>query len=134
MISLIDHHDSAGHVDGVTLFWENLLLVTITYNFLTCCFFLGLPGFPSGPWTYLEFLTEIVMLVDFMIRFGLRRMLPSQKRTLLLLHDKADDRPTSLLGFLLSSLPSSIVLFATVVDRSAIWLAIVRILKLYRTK
>ena len=77
MITLIDHHDSANQVEFVTLFWENLLLVTIVYNFVSCCYFLGLPGFPEGPWAYLEFISEVVMLVDLTIRCGVRRFLPA---------------------------------------------------------
>jgi hypothetical protein len=31
----------------VAVVWENVLMISIVYNFVTCCYFLGLPGFPS---------------------------------------------------------------------------------------
>ena len=49
--------------------WENVLMISIVYNFATTCFFLGLPGFPSSVWLYLEVLTEVAMVVDILIRY-----------------------------------------------------------------
>lgn len=71
------------------ILWENVLLVSIIYNCVTFCYYLGLPGFPSdGGWLYLEFIVEIIMLIDLFIRYILRRHLVNQKKTLNLLHSK----------------------------------------------
>lgn len=57
------------------ILWENILLVSIIYNIITICYFIGLPGFPEGLWLYLEFIVEIVMIIDLLIRYGLRQFL-----------------------------------------------------------
>jgi hypothetical protein len=82
--------DKDGDVDRVMILWENVLLVSIVYNCMTICFFLGLPGFPTDAWLYLEFLTEIFMVIDIFIRYVLRRYLVNQRKTLNLLHRKSD--------------------------------------------
>lgn len=61
----------------MVVIWENWLFICITYNFFTACYFFGLPGFPDGAWTYLEFLSEITMLVDLPLRYLVRRLLIS---------------------------------------------------------
>jgi hypothetical protein len=53
--------------------WETWLFMCITYNFFTACYFFGMPGFPTDAWIYLEFLSEISMIVDLFIRYFVRR-------------------------------------------------------------
>ncbi len=49
--------------------WENILMIMIVYNFVTFCYFFAVPDFPSSVWLYFEFLSEILMIVDLLIRF-----------------------------------------------------------------
>jgi hypothetical protein len=43
------------------------------YNFFTVFYFLGVEGFPSGAWMGCEVLSEVIMIVDVVIRLMLRR-------------------------------------------------------------
>jgi hypothetical protein len=98
--------------EKLTNFWENVLFIVITYNFITFCFFVGIPGFPSQWWIYLEFLGETIMIVDNFIRIVLRRLLLGHRRTLNLLHQSSDDKLVNSLLFIVSSMPSSLLSFA----------------------
>lgn len=77
LANMIDQEGTSSRVTKVTIIWENVLIFTITYNIVTSTYFLGLPGFPSEAWTYLEFLTEIAMIIDIFISYGLRSLLTS---------------------------------------------------------
>ena len=104
-------HDSG--IDKVMILWENWLIICIIYNFVTFSLFLGLPGFPSQVWTYLEFLSEVTLMIDVFIRYVLRRFLKNQKKTLNLLHEKTDDQPFNVTLYMASSLPTSIILYSS---------------------
>lgn len=132
--------ESMGDIDGginqVMILWENVLHASIIYNCVTFCYFLGLPGFPSDAWLYLEFIVEILMIIDIFIRYVLRRFLVNQRKTLNLLHSKHDDLPFQMTMFILSSFPTSIIIYPSIEDevQYKIWLALIRGIKLYRIK
>ena len=43
-------------------------MLAIMYNCITAGFFFGIPGFPESVWLYLEFLAEIIFLIDIGMR------------------------------------------------------------------
>ena len=34
------------------------------YNFVTVFFFIGVPGFPMSSWIYIEFVVEVLLIID----------------------------------------------------------------------
>lgn len=110
--------------------WEHSLFAMIVYNYITVAYFFGQPGFPSGAWLYIEYLTEMMAVVDLFIRYCLIR----EKHVLL--HTKFDNTCLGKCLILLSSLPTSIVLNRVLSPniKSELWVAIVRWHKLYRMK
>jgi hypothetical protein len=90
------------------------LFVSIIYNYVTFCYFLGLPGFPENIWIYIEFIVEIIMIIDLLIRLILRKMIKiGNRKKFNLLHEKNDDSLLSKVFFIISSIPTSIIFFAT---------------------
>ena len=59
----------ADQYGSVSVIWENMLMVILIYNFIAFCYFFAMPVFPFSVWLYLEFLTEILMVLDVLIRF-----------------------------------------------------------------
>jgi hypothetical protein len=127
----------------MAIVWENVLMITIVYNFVTSCYFLGLPGFPTSFWIYLEFLTEVAMVVDILIRYCLLKVVIKNSlkkngpwRQINMLKNKQDEEPLSMILTIASSVPTSIILYssANVTLHSSIWLALIRVVKLYRLK
>jgi|LauGreDrversion4_2_1035121.scaffolds.fasta_scaffold34056_1 hypothetical protein len=124
----------------VALIWENLLMLILVYNFVTFCYFFAMPGFPFSVWLYLEFLTEIFMVLDIIIRFIILRAIYNNDhkkgpfRHLNMLRNKADERPAKMSLMIISSLPTSIALYASLpsVYHPEMWVALIRGLKLYR--
>ena len=108
--SLIEFDPST---ENVTIFWENILFISIIYNYVTFCYFLGLPGFPENIWIYIEFIVEIIMIIDLLMRLLLRKMIKiGNKKRFNLLHEKNDDSLLSKVFFIISSIPTSIIFFA----------------------
>ena len=52
----------------MSIIWSNILMLAIMYNCITAGFFFGIPGFPESVWLYLEFLAEIIFLIDIGMR------------------------------------------------------------------
>ena len=58
-----------------------------TYIFFTCCFYLGIEGFPQGPWLVIEVVFELIIVADTIIRLVVRLMCPKIWRNMALLHE-----------------------------------------------
>jgi hypothetical protein len=130
----------ADQFGSVSIIWENMLMMILIYNFVTFCYFFSMPSFPFSVWLYLEFLTEILMVLDVIIRFIVLRAIFSNDhkkgpfRHLNMLRNKADEKKVKMSLMILSSLPTSIVLYSALPSRlhPEMWVALVRGLKLYR--
>jgi hypothetical protein len=118
-------------------------MFSIVYNFVTTCYFLGLPGFPFSYWTYLEYLTEVAMILDILIRFCLLKYVVKNNhkkngpwRQINMLKNKSDEKKLNVVLMVISSLPTSIIMFSAVPKemQASIWLAVIRVLKVYRLK
>ena len=115
-------------------------MIILVYNFVTFCYFFALPGFPFSVWLYLEYLSEIFMVLDVVVRFVILRAVFKNDckkgpfRHLNMIRNKADEKPLKMTIMILASLPSSIILYASLPShfRPAMWVAIIRGLKLYR--
>jgi uncharacterized membrane protein len=66
-------------------YWSTIILISTTYNFLTCWYFLGLAGFPNGAWLIMEILIEIVLFFDFFLRIYIRSQMPNTWKTMWLM-------------------------------------------------
>jgi hypothetical protein len=103
-------------------------------------YFFAMPSFPFSVWLYLEFLTEILMVLDVIIRFIVLRAIFSNDhkkgpfRHLNMLRNKADEKIVKMSLMIISSLPTSIILYSALPSRlhQEMWVALVRGLKLYR--
>jgi hypothetical protein len=104
-----------------------LIFIVNIYNFFTALFFIGIAGFPFGIWLLLEIGFEVVLVIDFVMRFGLRKRDVWVKNWFL--HSS-----TSMWFLMLSSIPvSTIIMFnGEDLDLSASWIAWLRILKFAR--
>ena len=49
-----------------------IILISTTYNFINCWYFLGLAGFPNGAWLIMEILIEIILFFDFLLRIYIK--------------------------------------------------------------
>jgi hypothetical protein len=114
---LVSPEDEYG---STTIIWENLLMIILMYNFVTFCYFFAVPGFPFSVWLYLEFLTEILLVLDILIRFVILRLVFNNDhkkgpfRNLNMVRNKADERPLKMGLMIISSLPTSIILYKAV--------------------
>jgi hypothetical protein len=70
--------------------WAKIRLVATTYNFVTVWYYLGMAGFPDGPWLFAEILVELIMVFDFLTVTLLRERMPNQWRTMWLLQGKSE--------------------------------------------
>ena len=113
------------------------MLLTYRYNYLTCFWLIGFPGFPTGMWFYCEALAEVICLIDFAVRLCFPRFFKLSWQIMYLLHDKDDN------GFIyytikrgISSIPTSLILAAAMHSKPAMlksfWVACIRLLKLLR--
>ena len=117
-----------------------MLMVILIYNFVTFCYFFAMTSFPFSVWVYLEFLTEILMVLDVIIRFVVLRAIFSHDhkkgpfRHLNMLRNKADEKKLKMSLMILSSMPTSIILYSSLPSRfhPEMWVASIRGLKLYR--
>jgi hypothetical protein len=130
----------ADQYGSVSIIWENMLMVILIYNFIAFCYFFAMPVFPFSVWLYLEFLTEILMVLDVIIRFVVLRAIFSNDhkkgpfRHLNMLRNKSDEKKFKMSIMILSSLPTSIILYSSLPSRlhPEMWVALIRGLKLYR--
>lgn len=124
-----------------SLIWENLLMLILVYNYVTLWYFIAVPGFPFSVWLYLEFITEILMVLDIFIRFIILRLVFNNDHkkgpfsNLNMVRNKADEKPHKMVLMIISSLPTSIILYTSLPTKynSNVWVALVRALKLYRS-
>ena len=80
------------------------------YNFITAWYFLGIEGFPSNAWFVIEILTELYMMVDFLIKIYLKLKMADEYRHMwLILPEKMNKSKMSLLLEFFSVLPYSFV-------------------------
>lgn len=42
------------------------------YNYFTCLFFIGIEGYPEGLWFFIEIITEVFMVFEFIMQMLLR--------------------------------------------------------------
>jgi hypothetical protein len=68
--------------------WSIIILISTTYNFITCWYFLGLAGFPDGYWLTIEIVIEIILFFDFFLRIYIRNSMPNTWKTMWLMQHK----------------------------------------------
>ena len=90
--------------------WSKVVLAIHTYNFITTFFFLGIKGFPSGPWLMAEIITELLIVNDFVLRLVFRLSCPSIWEEMWLLHDKGSRSNFHLFIRMIGSIPQSLIL------------------------
>jgi hypothetical protein len=72
--------------------WSIIIVISTTYNFITCWYFLGIVGFPNGYWLTIEIVIEIILFFDFFIRIYVRNAMPNTWKTMWLMqHQKQSD-------------------------------------------
>ena len=67
--------------------WSRIILVINTYNFFTCFFWMGIPGYPFGIWYLSEILSEVLIMFNFCTRLILKKYFKSIWQEMYLLHD-----------------------------------------------
>lgn len=122
--------------NSFAVFWSKVMLLTFTYNFFTCFWLLGFPGFPSGVWFYCEALTEIICLIDFIARLVFPRLCKRSWEIMFLLHDRDEDRVYLSVLRGIASVPTSLILSAAMHSTPAklktFWVACIRLFKMLR--
>jgi hypothetical protein len=92
--------------------WSFLIFLSHTYNFITIWYFLGIPDFPTGVWFVFELLTEILLLVDLIMRAYMMWLMSDQWKTMWLLQQKNRTiGPIEWCCLLLASVPQSCIFF-----------------------
>jgi hypothetical protein len=94
--------------------WSNLFLLVQSYNFFTCFFFIGIPGYPSDWWYVIEVITEIFMVFDFIGRWVMRVYFGNAWSEMYLLHDRGGISKFAFSLRLLASVPFSIIISSSV--------------------
>ena len=107
--------DHVKKVETMTWIRENVILLCITYNFFTCCYFLGITGFPLGIWTYIEFIVEVMMIVDILIRLVQKYISRRSLNKVTMFVDINDElKATQLIVYFISSVPTSIIIYSSI--------------------
>ena len=118
--------------------WSKVILAIHTYNFITTFFFLGIEGFPSGPWLIAEIITELLVVNDFVLRLVIRLSCPTIWEEMWLLHDKGTRSNFHLFIRAIGSIPQSLILCLIYRDDlqalHAFYFACLRIAKLLRLR
>ena len=121
-------------------FWSKVILLIHTYNFVTVFIFLGIAGFPEGFWLLLEIVSELLILVDFILRLVIRLSCPTIWDEMWLLHDKGSRSKFHLFLRLIGSIPQSLILCLIYGSKddlaalTALQFALLRCLKLLRLR
>lgn len=68
--------------------WSKIILLTHTYNILTCFWFLAFEGFPTGIWFTIEAVSELAGVLDFAYRRVLPILFPQIWQEMVLVHNK----------------------------------------------
>jgi len=90
--------------------WSKLILISITFNFITAWYFLGQEGFPEGAWLTAELIVEMVILFDFILRYYLMQKMPNQWKTMWLLQPKEKSGGSiEWFCYFLASIPQSFI-------------------------
>jgi hypothetical protein len=116
--------------------WSNVFFLVQTYNFFTCFFFIGIPGYPADLWYVFEVLTEVLMVLDFIGRWVLRVCFPTAWQEMYLLHDRGGITKFSFSIRLIASVPFSIIISSVVGDKPKVLknlgFSLLRLLKLLK--
>ena len=116
--------------------WSNLFILVQTYNFFTCFFFIGIPGYPDGWWYVFEVLTEVLMVLDFIGRWVIRVFFAQAWSEMYLLQDRGGITKFNLIIRLIASVPFSIIISSSVGQNQKVLnnlgIALLRVLKLMK--
>lgn len=119
--------------DSLSIIWSNVLLLVIIYDSVTTFYFLGMPGFPESVWLYLEFLSEIILIIDIGVRLIFIWFFKKEWDSLILLHEDGDWWWRKF-RYGVTALPTSIVIYVTVPNQNigGLGIAFIRSIKLLR--
>lgn len=114
--------------------WQNILFVCNIYNFITVTYFIGIPGFPYSIWTYLEFITEILMITEFVFNIIMNQLVTKHLKHLNFFRESNRETWKARILSLVSAVPYSIIMYASLPysRHLELWVALVRGLKLLR--
>ena len=94
--------------------WSNVFFLVQTYNFFTCFFFIGIPGYPDDWWYVFEVISEVLMIFDFIGRWVIRVCFPAAWSEMYLLHDRGGITKFNFTIRLIASVPFSIIISSSV--------------------
>jgi len=92
--------------------WSKVMFVCHTYSFVNLIFWLAIHGFPEGFWLLLEICSEVILIVDVIMRLVIRHKFPELWRDMWLLHEKESYRNAKwyLVLLVLGSMPTTLIL------------------------
>lgn len=92
------------------VFWSKLCVFIHTYNFFTCFFFIGIPGYPSTYWFALEVFFEMITVIDFAVRWLFRTKFTYLWNEMYLLHDQSPLSKSQFTLRMIGVIPQTIIL------------------------
>ena len=111
-----------------------MLFLSNIYNIITFCCFIGFAGFPMSAWLCAEFIMEVLLMVDFILRLLFLKCFREQWDQMMFIRNVDDKKLKSKIRLFVSSIPTSIIIYGVVphTHLSNVWLALFRALKLVR--
>lgn len=120
--------------DRLETIWSNILLIANVYNFVTFCFFIAFPAFPFSAWLVIEVLIELLLIWDTINRLIFQKCFKDVWERMLLLKNRNERGTIHRILYVISAIPTSIIIYVAVPHHyhSQVWIAVIRILKLLR--
>jgi len=118
------------------VFWAIVLFLTHTYHLLALFWYLGLPDFPEDELLALQTFFEMVLILDILIRYTIKRCSSEVWESMWLLHDFYEQSTKSgLITTIIGSLPIMTILSLSTSNTDilhAFWVSVLRLPKLLR--